>query len=216
MWEQEIPRSAGRRSAARRQSMDVQYRGTQPRQRETCLGVPNPYRPTIHMIGMPSKFQSWWTEVQWHSSQDAAASPRGTVISLCWTAIAEKACLRRPSPPSTGPRAGGPGWASVFPILRRSGPRWTADCTGRRRLPLTTRSPSFDAQTGLFIVSAQDSYGIYFSKPEHGEYGWAGADYGLFGKGTLRAIDYQTGKIRWTPRLGRWSFGRRCLTTDSG
>jgi len=78
------------------------------------------------------------------------------------------------------------------------------------------RSPSFDAQTGLFIVSAQDSYGIYFSKPEHGEYGWAGADYGLFGKGTLRAIDYQTGKIRWTHDLGGGASGAGVLTTDSG
>src|SRR5947208_2069365 len=43
------------------------------------------------------------------------------------------------------------------------------------------RSPSFDPQSGLLIVSAQDAYGIYFFKPEHGEYGWAGADYNLWG-----------------------------------
>ena len=30
------------------------------------------------------------------------------------------------------------------------------------------RSPSFDPRTGLFIVSAQDAYGVYFFKPEHG------------------------------------------------
>ncbi|MEO7274656.1 MAG: PQQ-binding-like beta-propeller repeat protein, partial [Vicinamibacterales bacterium] len=53
------------------------------------------------------------------------------------------------------------------------------------------RSPSFDPKTGLLIVSAQDAYGIYFYKPEHGEYGWAGADYGVWSKGMLRAIDYQ-------------------------
>ena len=29
------------------------------------------------------------------------------------------------------------------------------------------------------IVSAQDGYGIYFFKPEHGAYGWAGADYSV-------------------------------------
>src|SRR6202166_654107 len=44
------------------------------------------------------------------------------------------------------------------------------------------RPPSFDPQTGLFIVSAQDGYGIYFFKSEHGAYGWAGADYGVAGK----------------------------------
>src|SRR5919204_798722 len=52
------------------------------------------------------------------------------------------------------------------------------------------RSPSFDAKSGLFIVSAKDAYGIYFFKPEHGAYGWAGADYGVHSKGVLRAIDY--------------------------
>src|SRR4029079_16512556 len=45
------------------------------------------------------------------------------------------------------------------------------------------RSPSFDAKTGLFIVSAQDGYGIYFFKPEHGTYGWAGRGNGGAGRG---------------------------------
>ena len=78
------------------------------------------------------------------------------------------------------------------------------------------RSPSFDPQSGLLIVSAQDAYGIYFFKPEHGEYGWAGADYNLWGKGVLRAIDYQTGKIRWSHELGDGPSGAGVLTTASG
>src|SRR5436309_10676541 len=78
------------------------------------------------------------------------------------------------------------------------------------------RSPSFDARTGLLIVSAQDAYGIYFFKPEHGAYGWAGADYGVFGKGVLRAIEYETGKIRWSHDLGEGGSGAGVLTTDSG
>ena len=78
------------------------------------------------------------------------------------------------------------------------------------------RSPSFDPQTGLFLVSARDSYGIYFSKPEHGEYGWAGADYGLFGEAKLEAIDYETGKLRWTHDLGGEGASAGVLTTDSG
>ena len=77
------------------------------------------------------------------------------------------------------------------------------------------RSPSFNPRTGLFIVSAQDTYGIYFFKPEHGSYGWAGADYGIYGKGMLRAIDYQTGKVRWEHDIGgEGSAG--VLTTDTG
>ncbi|MEO7272090.1 MAG: PQQ-binding-like beta-propeller repeat protein, partial [Vicinamibacterales bacterium] len=78
------------------------------------------------------------------------------------------------------------------------------------------RSPSFDPKTGLLIVSAQDAYGIYFYKPEHGEYGWAGADYGVWSKGMLRAIDYQTGKIRWEHDLSGGEPSAGVLTTASG
>jgi alcohol dehydrogenase (cytochrome c) len=78
------------------------------------------------------------------------------------------------------------------------------------------RSPSFDAGTGLFIVSAHDSYGIYFFKAEHGEYGWAGADYNVWGRGVLRAIEYETGKIRWSHELGDRDSAAGVLTTDSG
>jgi alcohol dehydrogenase (cytochrome c) len=78
------------------------------------------------------------------------------------------------------------------------------------------RSPSFDARTGTLIVSAQDAYGIYFFKPEHGAYGWAGANYAVTGRGVLRAIDYQTGKIRWEHDLGDGPSGAGVLTTESG
>jgi alcohol dehydrogenase (cytochrome c) len=78
------------------------------------------------------------------------------------------------------------------------------------------RSPSFDPSTGLFIVDAHPSYGIYFAKPADGTFGWAGADYGVWGKGILEAIDYQTGKIRWSHELGPGGSGAGVLTTDSG
>ncbi len=78
------------------------------------------------------------------------------------------------------------------------------------------RAPSFDPKTGLFIVDAHPSYSIYFAKPADGAYGWAGADYGLWGKGTIEAIDYQTGKIRWRHEVGEGGSGAGVLTTDSG
>ncbi|QNI32672.1 acido-empty-quinoprotein group A [Alloacidobacterium dinghuense] len=78
------------------------------------------------------------------------------------------------------------------------------------------RSPSFDPKTGLFIVDAHPSWSIYFSKPADGDYGWAGGDYGLWGKGVIEAIDYQTGKIRWSHELGEEGSGAGVLTTDSG
>jgi alcohol dehydrogenase (cytochrome c) len=78
------------------------------------------------------------------------------------------------------------------------------------------RSPSFDAKTGLFIVNAKPGYGIYFAKPADGTYGWAGADYGVWSKSVLEAIDYQTGKIRWSHELGPNGAGAGVLTTEAG
>lgn len=78
------------------------------------------------------------------------------------------------------------------------------------------RSPSFDPKTGLFIVDAHPSYSLYFTKPADGNYGWAGADYGLWANGVIEAIDYQTGKIRWRHEVGRGGSGAGVLTTDSG
>jgi alcohol dehydrogenase (cytochrome c) len=78
------------------------------------------------------------------------------------------------------------------------------------------RSPSFDPKTGLFLVSAAPAYSLYFNKPADGTYGWAGADYGLWNKGVLEAIDYQTGKIRWSHELGDGGPGAGVLTTESG
>jgi alcohol dehydrogenase (cytochrome c) len=78
------------------------------------------------------------------------------------------------------------------------------------------RSPSFDPKTGLFIVDAHPSWSIYFAKPADGNYGWAGADYGLWGKGVIEAIDYQTGKIRWSHEVGEGGSGAGVLTTASG
>lgn len=78
------------------------------------------------------------------------------------------------------------------------------------------RSPSFDPKTGLFLVDAHPSWSIYFTKEADGTYGWAGADYGVWGKGVLEAIDYETGKPRWTHELGPNGSGAGVLTTDSG
>jgi alcohol dehydrogenase (cytochrome c) len=78
------------------------------------------------------------------------------------------------------------------------------------------RSPSFDPRTGLLVVSAQDGYGIYFFKPEHGAFGWAGADYTLYGRSAIRAIDYQTGAIKWNHEIGDGAGTAGVLTTASG
>jgi alcohol dehydrogenase (cytochrome c) len=68
----------------------------------------------------------------------------------------------------------------------------------------------------LFIVDAHPSWSVYFAKPADGVYGWAGADYDVWGKGVIEAIDYQTGKIRWSHEVGPGGSGAGVLTTDSG
>jgi alcohol dehydrogenase (cytochrome c) len=76
--------------------------------------------------------------------------------------------------------------------------------------------PSFDPRTGLFYVNATDAYSIYYvfddtAKPE----GWAGNDRGGWSQEVLRAIDYKTGKIRWShtwPSTG----GRSGVLTTAG
>jgi alcohol dehydrogenase (cytochrome c) len=78
------------------------------------------------------------------------------------------------------------------------------------------RAPSFDPKTGLFIVDAHPSWSIYFAKPADGAYGWAGADYDVWGTGEIEAIDYQTGKIRWSHYVGEGGSGAGVMTTDSG
>ena len=65
-------------------------------------------------------------------------------------------------------------------------------------------------------MDAHPSWSIYFAKPADGAYGWAGADYGLWGKGVIEAIDYQTGKIRWSHEVGANGSGAGVMTTESG
>jgi alcohol dehydrogenase (cytochrome c) len=79
------------------------------------------------------------------------------------------------------------------------------------------RSPSVDPKRGLFVVSAWEGYGLYFHNSEkHGDYGWAGEDFSVWGKPFIAAIDYQTGKIRWKEDLSGLLFGGGILTTASG
>ena len=59
--------------------------------------------------------------------------------------------------------------------------------------------PSFSPQTGLFYINASRAFSIYYiydtdEKPE----GWGGNDRGGWSESMLQAIDYKTGKIRWS------------------
>ena len=61
------------------------------------------------------------------------------------------------------------------------------------------QSPAFNPDTGLLYVSAVESHSVYYltdtdEKPE----GYGGRESSVFAKSSLRAIDYQTGDVRWT------------------
>jgi alcohol dehydrogenase (cytochrome c) len=65
--------------------------------------------------------------------------------------------------------------------------------------------PSFSPDTGLFYVNATRAFSVYYifdqeQKPE----GWGGNDRGGWAESMLQAIDYKTGKIRWSHK---WEGG---------
>jgi acido-empty-quinoprotein group A len=77
--------------------------------------------------------------------------------------------------------------------------------------------PSYDPQTGLFYVSAFQSYSVFYltdlqQKPE----GWGGIDHGSWTESYLRAIDYKTGKVKWSHDWGSESAGLAGMLTTAG
>jgi len=78
------------------------------------------------------------------------------------------------------------------------------------------RSPAFDPDSGLLLVSSADAYGLWFNKEAHGDYGWAGADYTVHSRGELRAIDYRTGDIAWRVDLFGGAGMAGVMTTATG
>jgi alcohol dehydrogenase (cytochrome c) len=59
--------------------------------------------------------------------------------------------------------------------------------------------PSFNPDTGLFYVNAARAFSVYYlydddDRPE----GWGGHDRSGFSEALLEAINYKTGKIRWS------------------
>ena len=75
--------------------------------------------------------------------------------------------------------------------------------------------PSFDPQTGLFYVNANQSYSVFYlydgsANPQ----GWSGNQRGGYNVSSLEALDYKTGKIQWSHR---WEGGSNSgLLTTAG
>jgi alcohol dehydrogenase (cytochrome c) len=67
--------------------------------------------------------------------------------------------------------------------------------------------PTFDPETGLFYVSASRAFSVYYiydpsPKPE----GWGGNDRGGWSESMIEALDYKTGKVKWSHK---WEEGGR-------
>jgi alcohol dehydrogenase (cytochrome c) len=61
------------------------------------------------------------------------------------------------------------------------------------------QSPSFSPRTGLFYVNASRAYSVYYLyDPSDNPAGWGGTDRGGWSESMLQAIDYRTGRIRWS------------------
>ncbi|MEO8075751.1 MAG: PQQ-binding-like beta-propeller repeat protein, partial [Acidobacteriota bacterium] len=67
--------------------------------------------------------------------------------------------------------------------------------------------PTFSPATGLFYVNATRAFSVYYIyDPGENPQGWGGTDRGGYGESMLQAIDYKTGKIRWSHK---WEGGSR-------
>jgi acido-empty-quinoprotein group A len=79
-------------------------------------------------------------------------------------------------------------------------------------------SSSFDPSTGLFFANIKDSAGVYYvTMPGKNAEGWGGRDFVLHSKSELIAIDYRTGKVRWTRDMsgGRGGFASTLTTAGN-
>jgi len=67
--------------------------------------------------------------------------------------------------------------------------------------------PTFHPQTGLFYVNASRAFSIYYLYDlDENPQGWGGTDQGGYSESMLQAVDYKTGKIRWSHK---WEGGTR-------
>lgn len=78
-------------------------------------------------------------------------------------------------------------------------------------------APSFDPQTGLFYVNEREGIGVYYlTMPGKKAEGWAGRDFTVVSKAYLKAIDYQTGKIKWSRDASSGRGGFSGILTTAG
>jgi alcohol dehydrogenase (cytochrome c) len=76
------------------------------------------------------------------------------------------------------------------------------------------QSPSFSPKTGLFYVSASRAFSVwYIYDPSDNPAGWGGTDRGGWAETMIQALDYRTGKVRWTHKWPAGTAKAGILTT---
>jgi alcohol dehydrogenase (cytochrome c) len=80
--------------------------------------------------------------------------------------------------------------------------------------------PSFDPQTALFYVNAVRGYAVtYLTDTDEKPEGYGGTGHNLWSVPVLEALDYRTGKIRWSheyPTRGSGGLGGPGILTTAG
>jgi alcohol dehydrogenase (cytochrome c) len=79
--------------------------------------------------------------------------------------------------------------------------------------------PSFSPMTGLFYANATRAFSVYYLyevEDDHKPQGWGGNDRGGWSEAMLQAIDYKTGKIRWSHKWDGSSSVRSGVLSTAG
>ena len=79
--------------------------------------------------------------------------------------------------------------------------------------------PTFSPLAGLFYTNATRAFSVYYlyaSEDDEKPQGWGGNDRGGWGEAMLQAIDYKTGKVRWSHKWDGSSSVRSGLLSTAG
>jgi alcohol dehydrogenase (cytochrome c) len=79
--------------------------------------------------------------------------------------------------------------------------------------------PSFSPMTGLFYTNATRAFSVFYlyeSENDEKPQGWGGNDRGGWSEAMLQALDYKTGKIKWSHRWDGSSSVRSGLLSTAG
>ena len=195
------------------QSVDVFHRGAESRYRQA--GLVFPALPARHpRLGCRANAGADRRSDQRQAAQTPRAGQPQRLLLPARSHQRQELGHRSPSSISTGRKAWTPK-ASRSPIPTKEpktdGTLVIPGSGGATNWP----APSFDPETGLLYVNTTTSYSMFYltdtdARPE----GYGGRDAPLWSTTALKAIDYQTGQVKWNhPYSGQGSGLAGILST---